>query len=180
MRANGQVLVEALIGLTLLLLIVLLWQSDLQPQADRNQQQLTTQRGAIWARQLDSEAVQQTDEYAAAKATGRLLNNLSEFVELGLETRNLRETQAHQQRSAMDYKMARVANTWAADTQERLAGRPRLAVVNSLMANGLVTTVQDALGWLPMARELHSSSLIFGHIDTDVVPQDKLVKLPQR
>lgn len=180
MRAKGQVLVEALIGLTLLLLIVLLWQSDLQPQADRNQQQLTHQRDAIWARQLDTEAVAQTEHYAAAKATGRLLNGLSEFVDLGLETRNLRQTRATQQASVMDYTMARVTNTWAADTQERLAGRPRLAVVNSILANGLVTTVQDALGWLPMAKELHSRSLIFGHIDTDVVPQDKLVKLPQR
>lgn len=180
MRAKGQVLVEALIGLTLLLLIMLLWQSDLQPQADRNQLQLASQRENTWARQVDATMVRQTDQYAAAKATGRLLSNLNEFVDLGLETRNLRQTRATQHVAVRNYPMARVTNTWAADTRDQLAGRPRLAVVNSFLANDLVTTVQDALGWLPMAKELHSRSLIFGHIDTDVVPKDRLVKLPSR
>lgn len=180
MRAEGQVIVEALVGLTLLLLILMLWQSELQPQADKNQQRLASQREVTWARKLDTQALSESDDYAAGKATGRILNGISSFVDLGLPTRNLRLTKAQQSPSAMAYPMARITHTWAADTPARLAGRPRLAVANSVLANGLVTTVQDALGWLPMAKELHSRSLIFGHIDTDVVPQDKLVKLPNR
>lgn len=179
--AKGQVLVEALIGLSVLLIVVLAWQQQSQPAATRNQQVLTAARDAIWARELDSELATVSDEYFGAKATGKLLNQVGKLIKLDFETKNLRQTKATADDAKhADYRMARLTDSWSPESPERLAGRPRSLVFNTLLANDLVHTVQDGFGYLRIARELRSDSLIFGHIDTDVVPEDKRVRVPYR
>ena len=179
--AKGQVLVEALIGLSLLLVVLLAWQQTVEPSATANQQALTAARDAIWARQLDTERTRVSDDYFGAKATGKLLSEAGKLIKLDFETNNLRHTKDREEDAKhADYRMARLTDTWSPESAERLAGRPRSLVFNTLLANGLVRTLQDGLGYLPFAKEIRSKSLIFGHIDTDVVPEDKLVKVPYR
>ncbi|MGM0524860.1 MAG: hypothetical protein ACQEQ8_01530 [Pseudomonadota bacterium] len=167
---KGQVVVEALVGLTLLLLAVLMLSEHLLPAASGNQQQLVDNRSAIWSRQADLSQLQVSDDYASAKYTGKLLNGLSQLVELDFEVDNLHRTTSEGTEVANIYPMARITDSWSAQTESALSKRPALLVVNSLLSNGLVKLIQDGIGWLPIAREVHSSSLKFGHIDSDVVP----------
>jgi hypothetical protein len=179
--AKGQVLIEAVIGLTLMLLVVLMLQQQLMPAAHNNEAALTAQRHAIWARTADPEVTQTTDDYPSARASGRVLSSLSNLVELDFDTNNLRTSvAADEQTEAADYPMARITDAWSPTRAEQLQSRPALLVLNSLLSNRVVTVVQDGLGWLPIAKELASDSLIFGHVDADVVPERALTQIPYR
>ena len=178
---KGQVLIEALIGLTLLLIVLLAWQEDIVPQAQRNQQALASQRDNLWARTANPNLTTLSEDYSAAKMSGKLLNNVSKLVELDFDTKNLRQTNPPDKNTQVaDYKMARLTDAWSPLSPEQLAGRPRKLVVNAVLSNNLITTIQDGLGWLFFAEEHHSSSLIFGHIDTDVAPEKALKRIPYR
>ena len=178
---RGQVLLEAFIGLSLLLLVLAVWQQHAKQAATTNQQALTSARDTIWARELDEEKASVSNEYFAAEATGKLLSEASELVELDFETKNLRHTNAPKKDAQhANYQMARITDTWSADSEERLAGRPRSLVMNTALDSRIVGWMQDLIAYLPTMREFSSDSLIFGHIDTDVVPEDKRVRVPYR
>ena len=178
---KGQVLIEAAIGLTLILLVVLMLQQHLMPAAQHNKAALTAQRAAIWARTTDPQVTQMSDDYPSAKASGRVLSTLSNLVALNFDTNNMRTSvPAKGQPKAANYPMARITDGWSPTDPKQLQSRPALFVLNSLLSNRLVTIVQDGLGWLPVAEELASDSLIFGHVDADVVPEQALTRIPYR
>lgn len=171
---KGQVVLEAMLGLLLLITTVALLTEYLVPATAANEQQLLSNRDAIWARQLDPQQLSESGNYSAAKASGRLLQGLSQMVKLDFETKNLRTTSVTDPAAPNIYPMARITDGWSATTEQALAGRPRLFVMNTALDNSIIQFLQNTVGWLPIAKEVHSDSLIFGHIDTDVVPPHAL------
>ncbi|WP_404402419.1 hypothetical protein LG288_04425 [Idiomarina seosinensis] len=169
-------MLEALLGLLLLISTVALLTDYLLPAAHTNQQQLLSNRDLIWARQMDDEKALLSDNYSAAKASGRLLNELSKLVPLDFDNKNLRHNRQAADGAVNQYPMARLTDGWSASTGDALAGRPRLFVINTVLDNSIIEFLQKGIGWLPIAKEVRPDSLIFGHIDTDVVPQQALQK----
>ena len=179
--ARGQVLVEMFIGLSLLLLVLAVWQQHTKQAAATNQQALVSARDVIWARELDEEKASVSEDYFGAEASGKLLNEAGKLVKLDFETKNFRHTNSPTEDAQhADYRMARLTDVWAPETDEHLAGRPRSLVMNTVLDASIVRWVQDLIAYIPSMREFSSDSLIFGHIDTDVVPEDKLIKVPYR
>lgn len=74
----------------------------------------------------------------------------------------------------------RLRDDWSPRTAPQLAQRPARLTGSQLLDNGLVRTLQTALASTPMGRELRPTELIFGHVDTDVVPSGVLCSDPNR
>ncbi|MGX5201356.1 hypothetical protein [Aliikangiella sp. IMCC44632] len=55
------------------------------------------------------------------------------------------------------------------DTQKKVQG----LTPSSLLDVGFLNTVRDGIGWLPFAKEIRSSSLQFGRVDTEQVPEQR-------
>ena len=45
---------------------------------------------------------------------------------------------------------------------------------STLFDQGIINTVRNGIGWLPFAKEIRTSSLKFGHVDTEQLPQQRL------
>lgn len=69
---------------------------------------------------------------------------------------------------------------WSPRRQQQLEARPQRLSASNLLDNGVVRQIQNLVGATPVGRELRSNSLIFGHVDTDVVPFAAICSDPSR
>lgn len=166
----GQVVVEAAISLALLIVVLLGWQ-QLWPLTEQQHQQLTTNRQALWARDSIEHPITVSKNYSGARYSANVLQVITSMTELELPYKTYRRIHGSDRNQ---YPMGRVTDGWSATSKERLASQPRSLVATSLLAADTAKDIQDVLGGLPFAEELASDQLIFGHIDTDVVPKKAL------
>lgn len=169
MSNRGQVMVEALVALSLMM-VILLGLTELIPNSAEQQQLLVLERDRIWSRTPGNRSLQASSDYPIARASGRLLSPLSELTSLDFEYNNFWQTRSPNSR----YPMARIIDSWSAESQQQLDGRPASLVVNSLLSGQVTRFIQDVVAGTPITEELSSDSLIFGHIDSDVVPEAAL------
>jgi len=179
MKISGQVLIEAAVALVVMMLCLVLWHQQVAPIATANQQRLVENRTALWNRQLDAAKVAVSDDYSSARGSGALLSELSEYMPLAFETNNLRQTQSAATDEHRDYPMRRITDTWSATSHAMLSDRPRAFVLSGYLDNPVVNLLQDIIGFRPIAKEIRSDSLIWGHIDSDVVPEEALIEKPK-
>ena len=64
----------------------------------------------------------------------------------------------------------RLRDDWSPRSAEQLDSRPGTLTGSSLFDNQLIRGIQSALASTPMGRELRPQELVFGHVDSDVVP----------
>lgn len=69
-----------------------------------------------------------------------------------------------------------LADGWNAAGPAHAKRRAQGLVGTSLLDFGAFNKVRDVIAWLPMAREIKSESLIFGHVVVDAVPESRLKK----
>lgn len=69
-----------------------------------------------------------------------------------------------------------LADGWNAAGPAHAKRRAQGLVGTSLLDFGVFNDVRDIIAWLPMAREIKSDSLIFGHVVVDAVPESRLKK----
>lgn len=178
-QCRGQAVIETVIALLLLVTVAVGMQQQLVPAVKQNQTQLANNRAAIWSRTAGINTVSYSSDYASAKASGRALEPFSQWTDFDLEVTNLVQVGQRSQQPEGRYPMARITDGWAALSQDKLSQRPAKLVVNSLLSNDVMDFVLGAIGSLPIAEEIHPDSLIFGHIDADVVPPEALSESQQ-
>ncbi|GGP72612.1 hypothetical protein GCM10009347_41620 [Shewanella algicola] len=71
---------------------------------------------------------------------------------------------------------ALMASGWNASGGEHAEKRVKKLVLTSVLDNGLVRLVQRIGGFIPFGKELKTNSLKFGHVDSDVLPENRLCR----
>ena len=67
-----------------------------------------------------------------------------------------------------------LADGWNSAGPTQAKTRVEGLTITKLLDWGVFNTFRDVISLLPMAKELHSDSLIFGHVDVEVVPVSRL------
>ncbi len=166
---RGHVLVESLIVAGLWVILLLSLADVLLPAVNSSETELVQQRHRIFTDPLDSQNLIRSSDYASAKVSHRLLGPLDKLVKNDLQVNNLVKTK---QETPL-WVMAQLRNGWAAREDAELRDRPAGWVLNRVLDMTWLNAVRDIVAILPFAREFSSSSLIWGHIDDEVVPEEE-------
>ena len=104
---------------------------------------------------------------------GRVFGPIDSLLPVNLESENLRVTDPTK---IPIFNMVRLTDSWEARSESDLTSRPASLVVNNVLSGDVTEIIQDGLGTIFLAEELESDSLIFGHIDPNVVPESALLE----
>ena len=166
---SGHVLVESLIVAGLWVLLVLSIADQLLPAVKTSETTLAQQRHRIFSEPEDSELLQRSSDYTSAQVSHRVLGPLDKLVKNELDIDNF--VQPEQETSL--WPMAQIRNDWSARDDAALRDRPAGWVINRVLDMGWLNAVRDIIAILPFAREFSSDSLIWGHIDDEIVPEEE-------
>ncbi|MCL2913859.1 hypothetical protein L2725_08640 [Shewanella corallii] len=125
------------------------------------------------------------------RAVGTAVNLLS-FTGFRLEQDQFYQTRVESQLEQLDLEpfdeltlnisgnSALLATGWNAAGPHHLKNRSERLVLTNYMNNGVIRWAQRLLGILPFGRELRPSSLKLGHLEPDVLPQNRLCNYGSR
>ncbi|MCJ8315681.1 hypothetical protein [Idiomarina sp.] len=170
---SGQGLIECLLALTLLVVITVSLSRLLVPAIDDHSNSLKLSRQVTWERLRNPEKTHLSGRYRLNSYFGRLIEPIDRLVPVNLERDNLRVTNL---REINTHHMVRLTDSWETKEQEGLVSRPAALVVNNALGHPIMRTVQNGIGFIFLAKELKADSLIFGHIDSNVVPDNALIE----
>ncbi|RUO80495.1 hypothetical protein CWI84_05410 [Idiomarina tyrosinivorans] len=167
---SGQALVESTLFFTVLMLLLLSFHHDLLPATNKAQQQLAQARADIWSLKQPPKS-QNSESYAFNRAAGvviRPINTLSSR-DAKLSLKNLRQVTDKQRVGR--FAMARLTDDWGVIRLADLRQRPSGWVPSKALSSGFFSKVQYVISLLPFADEFRASSLKWGWIDPNVVPE---------
>lgn len=170
---QGQAIVECLLAVTIVVVIVTLISDRLLIATKENTKYLKVSREAIWQRLEDPEIIKLSNNYRLNRGVGRMIYPLNNLTAVELESRNLRVMTLKDNNT---YNMVRLTNSWNSKEYEDLTKRPAALVLNNVLSGDLTRTVQGGISQLFLAKELKTESLIFGHIDPDIIPEEALIE----
>ncbi|MCL1066083.1 hypothetical protein L2735_04580 [Shewanella olleyana] len=100
------------------------------------------------------------NQFYQAKVTTKLENHyIKPFDELELE---------------FSHNSALLASGWNAAGASHMKNRVERLVLTNFMDNSIIRTAQDFVSLVPFAKELNSNSLKLGHVDPNVLPDNRL------
>lgn len=172
-KQKGQAIVESLAALTVLLVIVSSLEESVFPAAKKSEESLILSRLLTWSYSRDIEKTVMSNDYRLNNTVGEVLNPISEILPVSLEGRNLRVINNP---ILNNHIMFRLTDSWEAKNRAELTSRPAGFVVNNSLSSNVVDVIQDSLAHIFVAKELSSESLIFGKVDSDIVPNEILLE----
>ena len=172
-KEKGQGAAEFLLGLTLLVVVTVSFKDVLLPAENTQTKYLKLSRQVTWEKLRDLENTKLSGSYRLNDDLGRVFGPIDRLLPVNLESDNLRVTDPTK---IPTFNMVRLTDSWEARSESDLISRPASLVVNSVLSGEVTEIIQDGLGRIFLSEELESDSLIFGHIDSDVVPENALTE----
>lgn len=169
-KQTGQAVIEFILSVGGFAAIFISVQEVLAPAIEINTADLIAAREAIWERVRSDDKTSLSGDYRLNKHTEIFFDPINKLLPIGLEGDNLRVLKPSNNEAF--YPMARLNNSWQAQTPDELSSRPASLVVNNALSGEVVRLIQEGIGWIFLAEELSSDSLIFGTISPDVVPPE--------
>ncbi|MTJ02036.1 hypothetical protein [Idiomarina piscisalsi] len=167
----GQSATECLVALSLLVVILGSISGLLVPASEDSEKLLKLSRQVVWEKVRDREKTQVSGNYQLNNYLGSVIGLIDDLVPVELEGTNLRMTKTNY---IPRFGMVRLTDSWEPKHRDGLVKRPASLVINNVLSGEVMETIQDGLGRAFLAKELESDSLIFGHIDPDVVPESSI------
>lgn len=169
----GQGLIECLLGLTVLVVVTVSVSEHLLPASTQQIDSLKLSRKVTWEKLRNLAKTKLSGRYSLNDDLELVFEPIDRLLSVNLNGNNLRMTDTS---DVSIYRMARLTDSWEAKSKNDLASRPASLVVNNILSGPITEVIQDGLGRVFLAEELESDSLIFGHIDSDVVPENALIE----
>ncbi|RUO68862.1 hypothetical protein [Idiomarina ramblicola] len=168
--SNGQAVIEFLISISFLVVIIGSAFNELMISQKNSEKELINARNLIWNSHFDGEFMLKSDDYRLARRLGIIISPIDQIINIDLPMKNLWQTRENY------FAMAKLSDGWETKSRDGLSNRPARLVINNVLSGSITNVIQDGLGSLFLSRELRSGSLSFGHIDSDVVPDEALLE----
>ena len=172
-KEKGQGAAECLLGLTLLVVVTVSLKDILLPAENTQTMYLKLSRQVTWEKLRDLENTKLSGSYRLNDDLGRVFGPIDSLLPVNLVSENLRVTDPTK---IPIFNMVRLTDSWEARSESDLTSRPASLVVNNVLSGDVTEIIQDGLGTIFLEEELESDSLIFGHIDPNVVPESALLE----
>lgn len=169
-KNRGQAVIEFLLSVGILIIIYLSIYENLIPSIEQSTSSLIVARELIWERKRSVEKTRLTGNYRLNEHTQVFFDPINRVLPVNLEGDNLRLVKRFEGQPF--YPMIRLTDSWQAKTNFELSSRPASLIVNNALSGDVTRIIQDGLGWIFLAEELNSDSLIFGTISPDIVPPE--------
>ncbi|MCK8106530.1 hypothetical protein MTF64_06540 [Pseudoalteromonas sp. 2CM41L] len=135
--------------------------------------------GALSVLEIGNFSVEKKGYYEANHKIQITSHKLLEFInedseqDPGNENADEENKRSHQFEFPIESKTYLVANGWNVGGEQHNKNRVKSLVPSNLLDAGIINTLRDGLSQIPIAKKLNSSSLKFGYIKMDELPNSR-------